>query len=177
MRSGQFLLHSDENAGFGACTVEAERKLQSQAVQRSLPRPLDVNASVLRPAHTEPPLTDLQKAEELIKQEMLVMQHYDALHNPTEAQQSGRKGSANVADEAAHLAYLERHPYNKYNQEELAAVSSDCQLSSVPVHWRCFPLKMIVLGHRLGTVLIFNFLLLLHKKVCGGNDDNYRIRI
>ncbi|XP_050026260.1 cell division cycle 5-like protein [Dermacentor andersoni] len=101
--------------------LEAERKLQSQAVQRSLPRPLDVNASVLRPAHTEPPLTDLQKAEELIKQEMLVMQHYDALHNPTEAQQSGRKGSANVADEAAHLAYLERHPYNKYNQEELAA--------------------------------------------------------
>ncbi|XP_037579214.2 LOW QUALITY PROTEIN: cell division cycle 5-like protein [Dermacentor silvarum] len=100
--------------------LEAERKLQSQAVQRSLPRPLDVNASVLRPAHTEPPLTDLQKAEELIKQEMLVMQHYDALHNPTEAQQSGRKGSANVTDEAAHLAYLERHPYHKYNQEELA---------------------------------------------------------
>lgn len=99
--------------------LEAERKLQSRAVQRGLPRPLDVNASVLRPAHTEPPLTDLQKAEELIKQEMLVMQHYDALHNPTEAQQSGRKGA--VTDEAAHLAYLERHPYYKYNQEELAA--------------------------------------------------------
>ncbi|KAL1417164.1 hypothetical protein MTO96_000647 [Rhipicephalus appendiculatus] len=96
--------------------LEAERKLQSQPVQRGLPRPLDVNASVLRPAHTEPPLTDLQKAEELIKQEMLVMQHHDALHNPTEAQQSSRKGAA---DEAAHLAYLERHPYHKYSQDEL----------------------------------------------------------
>ncbi|XP_037520392.1 cell division cycle 5-like protein [Rhipicephalus sanguineus] len=96
--------------------LEAERKLQSQPVQRCLPRPLDVNASVLRPAHTEPPLTDLQKAEELIKQEMLVMQHYDALHNPTEAQQSSRKGAG---DEAAHLAYLERHPYHKYSQDEL----------------------------------------------------------
>uniref|UniRef100_A0A1E1XSG6 Putative mrna splicing protein cdc5 myb superfamily n=1 Tax=Amblyomma sculptum TaxID=1581419 RepID=A0A1E1XSG6_AMBSC len=103
--------------------LEAERKLQSQAVQRSLPRPLDVNASVLRPAHTEPPLTDLQKAEELIKQEMLVMQHYDAVHNPTEAQQcggGGRKGGgASVMDEAQHLAYLDRHPYQKFTQEEL----------------------------------------------------------
>uniref|UniRef100_A0A224Z5D5 Pre-mRNA-splicing factor CDC5/CEF1 n=1 Tax=Rhipicephalus zambeziensis TaxID=60191 RepID=A0A224Z5D5_9ACAR len=98
--------------------LEAERKLQSQPVQRGLPRPLDVNASVLRPAHTEPPLTDLQKAEELIKQEMLVMQHHDALHNPTEAQQSSRKGAA---DEAAHLAYLERHPYHKYSRDELDA--------------------------------------------------------
>ncbi|XP_037282244.1 cell division cycle protein 21 isoform X3 [Rhipicephalus microplus] len=98
--------------------LEAERKLQSHAVQRGLPRPLDVNASVLRPAHTEPPLTELQKAEELIKQEMLVMQHHDALHNPTEAQQWSRKGAG---DEAAHLAYLERHPYQKYSQDELDA--------------------------------------------------------
>lgn len=104
-----------------AHSVEAERKLQSHAVQRGLPRPLDVNASVLRPAHTEPPLTELQKAEELIKQEMLVMQHHDALHNPTEAQQWSRKGAG---DEAAHLAYLERHPYQKYSQDELDAVST-----------------------------------------------------
>ncbi|KAL3188014.1 hypothetical protein MRX96_004250 [Rhipicephalus microplus] len=76
--------------------LEAERKLQSHA----------------------PPLTELQKAEELIKQEMLVMQHHDALHNPTEAQQWSRKGAG---DEAAHLAYLERHPYQKYSQDELDA--------------------------------------------------------
>ncbi|KAG0411959.1 hypothetical protein HPB47_010910 [Ixodes persulcatus] len=102
--------------------LEAERKLQSQAVQRDLPRPLDVNASVLRPAHTEPPLTDLQRAEELIKQEMLVMQHYDALHHPTAHQRPGggpRKGAP--MDEAQHLAYLDRHPYRKYSQEDLEA--------------------------------------------------------
>ncbi|CAN7995786.1 unnamed protein product [Ixodes hexagonus] len=100
--------------------LEAERKLQSQAVQRDLPRPLDVNSSVLRPAHTEPPLTDLQRAEELIKQEMLVMQHYDALHHPTANQRLGggpRKGAP--MDEAQHLAYLDRHPYLKYSQDEL----------------------------------------------------------
>lgn len=97
--------------------LEAERQLQSQPVQRQLPRPLDVNASVLRPAHTEPPLTELQKAEELIKQEMLVMQHHDALHHPTGAQQQGAK----VADEAQHRAYLERHPYHQYSREELDA--------------------------------------------------------
>lgn len=102
--------------------LEAERKLQSQAVQRDLPRPMDVNTSVLRPAHTEPPLTDLQRAEELIKQEMLVMQHHDALHYPTAHQRLGggpRKGAP--MDEAQHLAYLDRHPYLKYSQDELQA--------------------------------------------------------
>lgn len=102
--------------------LEAERKLQSQAVQRDLPRPMDVNSSVLRPAHTEPPLTDLQRAEELIKQEMLVMQHHDALHYPTAHQRLGggpRKGAP--MDEAQHLAYLDRHPYLKYSQDELQA--------------------------------------------------------
>ena len=36
---------------------------QSQAVQRNMPRPSDVNASVLRPANVEPPLTGLQKVQ------------------------------------------------------------------------------------------------------------------
>ena len=34
---------------------------QSQSVQRAMPRPSDVNATVLRPANVEPPLTGLQK--------------------------------------------------------------------------------------------------------------------
>lgn len=38
-----------------------ERKRQSQAVQRNMPRPSDVNVTVLRPANIDPPLTGLQK--------------------------------------------------------------------------------------------------------------------
>ena len=40
---------------------EKERRRRSQAVQRLLPRPSDVNPTVLRPANVEQPLTALQK--------------------------------------------------------------------------------------------------------------------
>lgn len=40
---------------------ELEMRSRSQPVQRDLPRPVDVNMAVLRPPHTDPPLTDLQK--------------------------------------------------------------------------------------------------------------------
>uniref|UniRef100_A0A914USF7 Pre-mRNA splicing factor component Cdc5p/Cef1 C-terminal domain-containing protein n=1 Tax=Plectus sambesii TaxID=2011161 RepID=A0A914USF7_9BILA len=60
---------------------EAEWKRQSHAVQRELPRPVDVNDSILRP--TSQISGDLQKAEELVKREMLLMLHYDCLFNPT----------------------------------------------------------------------------------------------
>ena len=55
---------------------------RSQAVQRNLPRPQEVNASVLRPSHADTHLSDQQKAEELIKREIVLMLHYDALHTP-----------------------------------------------------------------------------------------------
>ena len=58
-------------------------KKRSQAVQRDLPRPQEVNMTVLRPSNAEVHLSDLQKAEELIKREMVTMLHYDALHNPS----------------------------------------------------------------------------------------------
>ena len=51
---------------------EAEFKRRSQPVQRDLPRPTDMNHSVLRPLNSDPPLSDLQRAEELIKREMVV---------------------------------------------------------------------------------------------------------
>lgn len=38
--------------------------------------------SVLRSRADSGPLTDLQKAEELIKKEMLTMLHYDSMKNP-----------------------------------------------------------------------------------------------
>ena len=58
---------------------EAELRRRSQAVQRDLPRPTDMNHSVLRPLNSDPPLSDLQKAEELIKREMIVMMHHDCI--------------------------------------------------------------------------------------------------
>nr|XP_053632555.1 cell division cycle 5-like protein [Cherax quadricarinatus] len=65
-----------------AARRDAEMKKRSQAVQRNLPRPQEVNSSVLRPMHADIHLSDQQKAEELIKREMVTMLHYDALHTP-----------------------------------------------------------------------------------------------
>ncbi|KAG1677882.1 Cell division cycle 5-like protein [Nymphon striatum] len=92
-----------------------EMKTRSQVIQRNLPRPSEINASILRPANTDPPLTDLQRAEELIKREMITMLHYDTLHNPDAIQ--GKKASASA--EALHISYLERYNYHKYVEEDL----------------------------------------------------------
>lgn len=48
---------------------------RSQVIQRELPRPQDVNLTVLRPPHESYSLTDLQRAEELIKCEMVSAGH------------------------------------------------------------------------------------------------------
>lgn len=98
-----------------AAAREAEFRRQSQPVQRGLPRPTDVNHSILKSqTAADQPLTDLQKAEEMIKEEMLVMLHYDAIKNPT-TQQLIRNRS-NV-----HMEYLERHPYEELSGEEMKA--------------------------------------------------------
>ena len=95
----------------------AELRRRSQAVQRDLPRPTDMNDSVLRPLNSDPPLTDLQRAEELIKREMLVMMHHDCVETPTAAQMGGeggkKKGASAASGERAivneqhHRAYLQ----------------------------------------------------------------------
>ncbi|XP_037799007.1 cell division cycle 5-like protein [Penaeus monodon] len=94
---------------------EAEMKKRSQAVQRNLPRPQEVNSSVLRPMHADVHLSDQQKSEELIKREMVTMLHFDALHTPTGP--PNRKGS--VAAEAQHRDHLERHPYKRYGESDI----------------------------------------------------------
>ncbi|XP_040583933.1 cell division cycle 5-like protein [Lepeophtheirus salmonis] len=106
---------------------EAEFRKRSQAVQRSLPRPLDVNHSVLRPLNSEPPLTDLQKAEELIKREMIVMLHHDSLETPTNAQmgQDDNKGSCKkkerfIHNESVHRSYISKYPYHNFTDEEMS---------------------------------------------------------
>ena len=102
---------------------EEELKRRSQSVQRDLPRPLDMNHTVLRPLHSDPPLTDLQRAEELIKREMIVMLHHDCLETPTPAQMgenSKKKGDRAIVNEQSHRHYLEKHPYQKFDDEEMA---------------------------------------------------------
>ncbi|XP_015185878.1 PREDICTED: cell division cycle 5-like protein [Polistes dominula] len=88
---------------------------RSQVIQRDLPRPVDVNMNILRP-FVDTSLTDMQRAEELIKREMITMMQYDALQNPV---QQNRKSSSNSLAQAQ--AYLEQHPYINFEEEELDA--------------------------------------------------------
>lgn len=62
---------------------EREWRRQSSAVQQGLPRPSEVNSSVLRgPPHKDQKNRALYEAEELIKAEMLVMLRSDLLAHP-----------------------------------------------------------------------------------------------
>lgn len=98
-----------------------ELKQRHRAVQRNLPRPSEVNETILRPGNVEPPLTELQKAEEIIKKEMITMLHYDSLHNPFGDNAASKKGKmpSSVTTSAEHVTYLEQTPYDKLSQEEL----------------------------------------------------------
>lgn len=108
--------------------ADAEWRRQSQSVQRDLPRPLDVNHSVMRPAKTEPPLSDLQKAEEMIKREMLLLLHYDAVQNPSDKQlglNSATKktdGPGTSANIEKHQEFLRKHHYETFDEMELQHV-------------------------------------------------------
>ena len=53
-------------------------------IKFSLPRPSAVNESILRGKDAQ--LNELQDAEEMIKREMLIMLHYDAINYPSENQ-------------------------------------------------------------------------------------------
>ena len=104
---------------------EEEFKRRSQAVQKDLPRPTEMNQTVLRPMNSDPPLTGLQKAEELIKREMLVMLHYDCLETPTSAQRgegSKKKSGADrgILNEQQHRLYLDKHPYQTFTDDEIS---------------------------------------------------------
>uniref|UniRef100_A0A8C9YX20 CDC5 cell division cycle 5-like (S. pombe) n=1 Tax=Sander lucioperca TaxID=283035 RepID=A0A8C9YX20_SANLU len=102
---------------------EKELKLRHTAVQRNLPRPTEVNESVLRPTSMEP-LLDFQLAEELIKQEMITMLHYDCLHHPSanaasQLQRGKTRGPTSTSNNASHITYLESHSYKPISTEEM----------------------------------------------------------
>lgn len=88
--------------------------LRSQVIQRSLPKPQDVNMSVLRPPSESHSLTELQKAEELIKKEMIIMLHYDNYKNPSVPVHGKRSVSTQH-----HLSYLDQNPHENIPKDEL----------------------------------------------------------
>ena len=69
------------------------------------------------------------QAEELIKQEMLIMLHHDCAYNPTASQLGITPGKKNqpsqksVVNQAAHIAFLEEHPLEKISEADLDLVS------------------------------------------------------
>lgn len=91
-----------------------ELALRSQVIQRDLPRPQDINLSVLRPLNESYSLTELQKAEELIKLEMATMLQFDNLKNPP---QFVNKHSTKA--QSQQLAFMEENPYENFHLEEL----------------------------------------------------------
>ena len=98
---------------------ERERRRRSQAVQRDLPRPSGINATILKGApHRDQKYRDLYEAEEQIKHEMLVMLRHDLIHHPPLSAQHG-KGS-NLASVRAEL---EKKPLQPISKEEIEEVT------------------------------------------------------
>ncbi|CAG9823806.1 unnamed protein product [Phaedon cochleariae] len=87
---------------------------RSKVIQRDFPRPQDVNMSVLRPPHESYSLTDLQRAEELIKTEMVTMLQFDNLKNPVP--QLNKRTNLSQAQQ---MGFLEQHPYVNFKGDDL----------------------------------------------------------
>ncbi|XP_026737347.1 cell division cycle 5-like protein [Trichoplusia ni] len=123
MESSASDAHVEDQADADARLQQEQEELRlaalarrSAAVVRGLARPAELNAGVLRGA-AGGALSALQLAEDLLKQEMLTMLHYDALRDPPPGVDKKRA----VQLQASHLAFLEQHPYEEFSVEELDA--------------------------------------------------------
>lgn len=101
--------------------IEKEKRAKelarrSQVVQRELPRPQDINTSILRPLNDMHNLNDLQKAEELVKQEMVIMLHYDGHMNPVMNLGGLPKKQSSLQQIQI---YLEQNKYDEFTDEEI----------------------------------------------------------
>lgn len=96
---------------------EAKRKRElekrSQVIQRSLPRPAEVNTKILRPPTDKQNLSELQKAEELIKHEMITMLLYDSTKDPV----PGPGQSQAKMDQLQ--SYFKANPYEDISKKQL----------------------------------------------------------
>lgn len=98
----------------------SETVRRSQVIQKQLPRPFEINTTILRPPSDMIGLTELQRAEELIKQEMITMLHYDAMLNPMKANFPLKKNSPSQQLQN----YLEQYPYDDFEDEDLNQAKS-----------------------------------------------------
>lgn len=97
------------------------------------------------------PLSDLQQAEELIKQEMITMLHFDCLHHPSanaanQLQRGKIRGPTSTSNNASHIAYLEKTSYKPISTEEMEQVTRQ--------HW-CLCFKKRSPLHCLHSVILF----------------------
>ena len=94
---------------------EAKRKKElekrSQVIQRALPRPTEVNTKILRPPSDKQNLTELQKAEELIKHEMITMLLYDSIKDPVPGQSQAKMDQLQ--------SYFKSNPYEEVSKDDL----------------------------------------------------------
>ncbi|KAL5291785.1 CDC5L family protein [Megaselia abdita] len=88
-----------------------ELEKRSQTIQRTLPRPTEVNTKILRPPTEKQNLTDLQKAEEQIKHEMITMMLYDSVKDPVPGQSTSKMDQLNN--------YFKQNPYEEFSKDEL----------------------------------------------------------
>lgn len=105
-----------------------ELRQRSQVIQRDLPRPFEINTSILRPSGDMQNLNEMQRAEEMIKAEMITMLHYDSLKNPVQNALGPRRVTpANSA------AFLNEHPYAEFDLEEMeqARVLLEAEMATV----------------------------------------------
>lgn len=96
---------------------KAELARRSQVIQKDLPRPFEINTTILRPLTDMIGLTDLQRAEELIKKEMITMLHYDALVNPVTCKATASNKKTLSAQQLQY--HLEQNPYDAFEKKEL----------------------------------------------------------
>ena len=86
-----------------------------------------MNHNILRPAEMTQPLSDYQQAEELIKEEMLIMLHHDVITDPTLNQcgiPAGSKRPATMANLKPlflekHKNYLREKGYERFSPDEI----------------------------------------------------------
>lgn len=95
---------------------QEELAKRSKVIQRSLPRPTEVNTKILRPPSEKQGLNDLQKAEELIKHEMVTMLLFDSVKNPVPNQQQSKVEQLQN--------YFKSNPYEDFSDGDLKAASS-----------------------------------------------------
>jgi pre-mRNA-splicing factor CDC5/CEF1 len=109
-------------------------------LQRSLPRPHEVNNAILRPANSsDAPLSDLQKAEELIKKEMLTMMHYDSIRNTVNLSTEKGGGLSRKIIETSQN-FLSNNSYQEFEDKDIEQVRISCLPES-----KCLPVKIYLI--------------------------------